>query len=479
MLIVGVLLGIGIISLTGDARKALEQPGIDAEHASQTVPMDMNDWCAEHRVPESQCTRCHPELVTAFQDRDDWCGEHNLPESHCRVCNPRLRFMQEPEIVIEAKPIVTSIFLHPNAEDCATNNATIQFASVETSSRAGLTVEAAIRGSAATMISAPAETRFDETKLVIISSTIDATVMHWLAEPGDLLAEGQAIAELQSPEMATLQANFLEARADGVVAENNRRRADSLVARGHISRAEYESLAAVADVSRSRVLNSEGLLRSAGMTREDINRLAETNDVSPRWIVRSSVTGSLLERRAPLGEQLEAGATLALTGDPKALWLEAHMREHELSDIHVGQSVSFSSDGTLGNVAGEVIWVAQYLDEATRTGVVRARLAQPSRNLRANNFGRMTIEVNPSFTPVLVPKDAVQWEGCCNVVFVQEAADRFRPRKVTLARGDNRYYQVVSGVEVGESIVVNGSYLLKTELRKSSLGAGCCEVDAK
>lgn len=61
----------------------------EAQHAS-AVPGSHEDWCAEHEVPESLCTRCNPELVPAFQATGDWCEEHGLPESHCRACQPDL-----------------------------------------------------------------------------------------------------------------------------------------------------------------------------------------------------------------------------------------------------------------------------------------------------------------------------------------------------------------------------------------------------
>lgn len=48
------------------------------------------DWCGEHEVPESQCTRCDKELIPAFKASSDWCAAHGLPESHCRACNPNL-----------------------------------------------------------------------------------------------------------------------------------------------------------------------------------------------------------------------------------------------------------------------------------------------------------------------------------------------------------------------------------------------------
>ena len=55
--------------------------------------------------------------------------------------------------------------------------------------------------------------------------------------------------------------------------------------------------------------------------------------------------------------------------------------------------------------------------------------------------------------------------------------DRFRPRKVRLLDGAGPYYQVTDGVKPGEQVVVDGSFLLKTELKKTSIGAGCCGLE--
>lgn len=61
------------------------------EHAAEGyVPGSFEDWCGEHEVPESQCTRCDPDLVAAFKATGDWCAEHGLPESQCLSCNPDL-----------------------------------------------------------------------------------------------------------------------------------------------------------------------------------------------------------------------------------------------------------------------------------------------------------------------------------------------------------------------------------------------------
>ena len=61
-------------------------------HASKEAkPGSYEDWCDEHQVPESQCTRCNPALIPAFKATKDWCAEHSLPESQCTKCNPELK----------------------------------------------------------------------------------------------------------------------------------------------------------------------------------------------------------------------------------------------------------------------------------------------------------------------------------------------------------------------------------------------------
>ena len=68
-----------------------------AQHGQAgAVPGSYEDWCGEHEVPESQCTRCNPDLIAAFQATGDWCAEHGLPESQCLACNPDLKIERPP-----------------------------------------------------------------------------------------------------------------------------------------------------------------------------------------------------------------------------------------------------------------------------------------------------------------------------------------------------------------------------------------------
>jgi cobalt-zinc-cadmium efflux system membrane fusion protein len=461
---------LGALSLNGTAVAKPDDQRTGEKHS--TAP----DWCAEHRVPESECTLCHPELVEKFKSEGNWCGEHNVPETHCRLCHPTLIFPQEPKEPVTAERVQMSVFFPPNRKGCATDQAIIRFASEKTADRIGLKIEPTLSVSGALTLDAPAEIVFDDTKLTAVTLAVPTTVIRWFVEPGQKVAPDEALAELQSPVVADFKADYLQTRAEQAVAQEQFKRASELQARQLISSAELEQADNRLKAAVSRLRGAEGKLISLGLSGSDLESLAVSQKADARWMLRSASGGMILERRAPLGEQVSEGATLALVGDPTALWIQANVREQDLPGFHAGQKVEFSADGgSLTRAEGKVIWVSQYLEPAARTGIVRARVTSDRTHLRAHLFGRMSPGEHADADRLMVSKDAVQWEGCCHIVFVQEAIDRYRPRKVTIARGDDRHYLVTSGLKETDLVVTTGSFLLKTELKKESLGAGCAD----
>jgi len=45
-------------------------------------------WCAEHGVPEEDCSICSSQVAAKFKAKGDWCEEHNRAESQCFECDP-------------------------------------------------------------------------------------------------------------------------------------------------------------------------------------------------------------------------------------------------------------------------------------------------------------------------------------------------------------------------------------------------------
>ncbi|MBT9558468.1 MAG: hypothetical protein IV100_20705 [Myxococcales bacterium] len=83
----------------GHAAAPSAAPAAEGAHAPAGVkPGSHEDWCVEHDVPESQCTRCNKELVAAFKATGDWCSSHEVPESHCVACDPSRKKVRPPKV---------------------------------------------------------------------------------------------------------------------------------------------------------------------------------------------------------------------------------------------------------------------------------------------------------------------------------------------------------------------------------------------
>ena len=75
----------------GAGKEGGPQTSIPTQPKALLVPKtQMIDWCREHGVPESRCTRCNPALVDGFKAKGDWCDQHGLPKSQCITCDPSL-----------------------------------------------------------------------------------------------------------------------------------------------------------------------------------------------------------------------------------------------------------------------------------------------------------------------------------------------------------------------------------------------------
>jgi hypothetical protein len=99
--IAAALLSVVLPAVGACSKSSSSEPAPAASHAAlhaapNVKPGSHEDWCGEHEVPESQCTRCNPDLIPAFKATGDWCNEHGLPESQCKKCHPDLKIVRPP-----------------------------------------------------------------------------------------------------------------------------------------------------------------------------------------------------------------------------------------------------------------------------------------------------------------------------------------------------------------------------------------------
>ncbi|MHC4089046.1 MAG: efflux RND transporter periplasmic adaptor subunit [Planctomycetota bacterium] len=244
---------------------------------------------------------------------------------------------------------------------------------------------------------------------------------------------------------------------------------------------ERDRLAAERDlkVAKSESEAVERELQILGVSDEQLAALGtEPGRTLSRYQLRSPVAGRVVQRRAVVGELAEERDALYSVADLSTMWLMMDVYERDLMQVRVGLPVLFTVDGLPGHsFEGRIAWVSSTVDDRTRTAKVRANLLNDRGLLRANMFGLARIIVHDDDNVLSVPVEAVQTDGCCQLVFVQKEANLFEPRKVTLGASANGLVEILGGLALGEEVVTAGSFLMKTEILKSNIGAGCCDVD--
>ncbi|MGE0709903.1 MAG: efflux RND transporter periplasmic adaptor subunit [Planctomycetota bacterium] len=441
--------------------------------------------CGEHGVPEALCTRCKPALIPAFQAQHDWCQEHGVPESQCLSCDPS-RAPRDPGPDTPPPPAAIALVeageetprsARPPSPSCATESLRIRFASARTAAEAGLEYFTVVARAVPLTLTCTAELDFDQNHYARVAARAPAIVAEVARDLGDRVAAGELLARVSSSELGAAKGELLQAlQLEALWARNHAREQRLLEQR--LTR-ERDALEAETELAQSRVRAAAAAqrLRTLGLSAAQVAAVA-SGDTSTLLPVTAPFAGVVVARDAVLGEVARPDRPLFAVAETATLWARLDVREADLRRVRAGLAVTLRVEGLPGEAFhGRLTWVGAALDRRTRTLPARAELPNPRGLLRAGMFGQAVVQVAAPAQRTLVPKAAVQWEGCCNVVFVRRSERLFEPRKVRLGPEAGEQWVVEAGLRPGETVVTTGSFLLKTEVLKGSIGAGCCAGD--
>lgn len=235
----------------------------------------------------------------------------------------------------------------------------------------------------------------------------------------------------------------------------------------------------VVETAAAALRSSIRRLHILGLDDAEIDAIGTAPEVSlARLELRSPRAGYVVEHGVTVGEYVNGTDELFTIVDTSSVWLTGDVFERDVSLLRLGQRVLFKGDGLAGtSEGGRITWISPSLDERTRTLRFRASLPNPNGRLREHTFGEARIVIHEDENVVTVPAQAIQTDGCCQLVFVQESDTVFRPRKLVLGAASGDFVEVIHGLAENEVVASAGSFLMKTEILKGSIGAGCCDVD--
>ncbi len=342
----------------------------------------------------------------------------------------------------------------------------------------------------ASSVHAPARIGFNEEAMAHVHATVTGRVSRISARLGDAVDDGDVLVEVQSPELGRMQADYLGARTAVAaaqpaveIARDAYERAQQLydTSGGVTLTTVREREAALKTAERdlilaeSKVSAAANTLRLQGVTDAQIDTLAKTQRVDPVYRVRAPMAGQVIRRDVTPGELVgpdagETGAMLMLA-DLSTVWLHVDVAEARLSHVGVGATAAFTIPAISDqSFEGEVVYVEPEVNPISRTVRLRVVVDNTNGRLRPGMFADVLLSpAQAAGAQLALPAGAVLTVEGEPSVFVPAPGEpnTFARRAVTVGPRAGEFVPVLSGLQIGEPVVVSGAFILKADLGKA------------
>ena len=266
-----------------------------------------------------------------------------------------------------------------------------------------------------------------------LSSRIQGTIDKLLVREGARVSKGQTLIQLDNRDV---QADLARASAELENAKANLVRMKTLYGQDAVSKQEMENATRTYKVAEA---NRKAVLAQLSYT-----------------VVKAPFDGVITEKKVEAGELASPGQPLLLMEDPQQLRLEATVAEGDLKSVSLGDKISVLIDAlgvqTLRGVVSQILPAG---DPQTHTFTVKVNLPVTP-GLKSGMFGRLQLDKGVTQT-ILVPASAIVERGELMSVFVVGSDQIGRLRWVKVGRRFDKENEILSGVNVGEWVLLEGA----------------------
>ncbi len=331
--------------------------------------------------------------------------------------------------------------------------------------KSGVVLGKASEGVLQEALDVPAEIQLPPDHVAHVSPLVDGQLLDVRVAVGAQVKAGQALATLRSVALGRARAEYTKTTSLRDVAKQTLERQEKLRAEGISSERAYLDAKAAYDQA-----NAE---RGAALS--GLSVFGATGGSGPDMTLVSPIAGTVVERHATQGENVSPGDPLFVIADTSKVWVIGQAYERQLALVvpDMKATVTLSAFPSK-SWDGKVDYIGATLSEGTRTLPIRVEIDNAEGLLRPGLFGNL--QLHPGETAaggVLIPLTAIQELNGHSMVFVPEQEPGvFSTQPVTLGRENKRQVEVLSGLQVGSSLVVEGGFILKSELLRGQLGHG-------
>jgi RND family efflux transporter MFP subunit len=271
-----------------------------------------------------------------------------------------------------------------------------------------------------------------------------------LVQPGQWVGAGQVLAtvdrSVQAQTAASLAAQIAVAQADARIAQSNVDRAQALVGRGFIAKAELETKIATRDAAVARVRVAQAAL-------------AQQRAANGRLDIRAPAAGLVLTRSVEPGQIVSSGSgALFRMAKGGELELRTELSEGDIQSLNVGARAQVTPVGSAQVFNGTIWQISPVIDPTTRRGI--ARIAIPyDKALRPGGFASASIYAGANTLPVL-PNSAIQTDASGNFVYIVGKDDKVERRAIKTGEVSDRGVTVTTGLTGNERVVLSAGAFL-------------------
>jgi Cu(I)/Ag(I) efflux system membrane fusion protein len=204
-----------------------------------------------------------------------------------------------------------------------------------------------------------------------------------------------------------------------------------------------------------------------------IEALERTGKPSKSLILRSPISGVILEKKTFEGQYVMPQAELYTVADLSTVWVQGKVFAYELPHVALGMPATVTFSSLVGrSFTGKIVFIDPVVDEMTRTVQVRLEVPNPDGLIKPGMFANVLI-THAMGSGLTVPTSAVIRTGERDIAFRAVSADLFMPVEVKISplRFEDRF-QVLEGLKAGDEVVTSANFLIDSESRLRAGGGG-------
>jgi cobalt-zinc-cadmium efflux system membrane fusion protein len=322
-------------------------------------------------------------------------------------------------------------------------------------SKVNLKVEAVHMQTSASALEIPGRVEADPAHLVHIYTPLSGRLMNLTLTAGQEVRKGQAIAQLQSGDVAQARADFDKARIEVLRADRALDRGKLMVAHEVMSQADFQELTAVSAAAHAEQERARQRVHELGFSE---NGTTDTTEIT------SPISGTVLDVNTASGEMqrsLETTNGIATVANLDTIWVTGDLFERDLGTVHPHMSVDIlfaaypdeTFHGTIANIGDS-------LDPSTHAVKVRVVLANPGHRLKPAMFATIRI-AQPTQPRIVVPLSAILHVGNSTGVYIPTSPGKYDLRDVKTGATHGNQIEIVSGLREGDRIVTEGAAFLR------------------